>query len=729
MQTRFFLPIALLATLPLSAAAVEIQEVTGWVESAAITWTPDVQASGYEVFVQAVSDDHWTPLDPELVRQYPTCYRADALGLKAGEYRFRIVPTPAPGSQASDEPTISATCQVTAHDRSGFAHVGMEQGLGAYRNDGTLRQGARVLYVSAANAATVTHDVITSSRGAVTTGHGLQDIITLYQKGYDTTPLAIRVIGTIRAEEMDRFDSSAEGLQIKGKSAYSSMPITLEGVGSDATLYGFGILCRNCMGTEIRNLGIMLCMDDCLSLDTENSHVWIHHMDFFYGQTGGDADQAKGDGTVDIKGLSTHVTVSYCHFWDSGKSSLGGMKSETTDCWMSYHHNWFDHSDSRHPRIRTGFYHIYNNYFDGNAKYGVGMTMGGSALVEGNVFRNCKYPMLISRQGTDAEGDGTFSGETGGVIKAWANEVSGARKLQYYDGQQLDGRWDAVLARTRDEVVSAIAYSGGTPYNNPADLAARTTYIEDHLEPASTVCATVTGPRGAGRMQHGDFAWTFDNATDDTDYGVIAGLKQKLADYQSMLITPSVPGADPDEPQQPENPSTDPDDPQQPGTPGNDGTYGLCHFADRKPSDPRVTVSGNYSDSKGTLTHDGSSYNICVKMETATVITLRPDADGHIVLHFGASAAGKRIKLDGTTCNTDSQGTYTLKVRAGQAYTLTKGDSINLFLIEVVPDAAAAIVLPSADDNDTEPSHDIMGRRVSHRSGLVIEGHSLRFVR
>lgn len=106
-----------------------------------------------------------------------------------------------------------------------------------------------------------------------------------------------------------------------------------------------------------------------------------------------------------------NITVSYNHFYDCGKTSLGGMKSETTDCWMTYHHNWFDHSDSRHPRIRTAFYHVYNNYFDGVSKYGVGVTTGGSSFVEANYFRNCKYPMLISKQGTDAEGDGTFSGE------------------------------------------------------------------------------------------------------------------------------------------------------------------------------------------------------------------------------------------------------------------------------------------------------------------------------
>ena len=51
---------------------------------------------------------------------------------------------------------------------------------------------------------------------------------------------------------------------------------------------------------EMRNFAVMTAMDDCISLDTDNSNIWVHNMDFFYGQAGSDADQAKGDGTVDI---------------------------------------------------------------------------------------------------------------------------------------------------------------------------------------------------------------------------------------------------------------------------------------------------------------------------------------------------------------------------------------------------------------------------------------------
>lgn len=720
MKKLFISLLTAFALCTTASASVNIQQTQGWLESGSITWAPVAGATDYHVYVKATDANGWTALDRQLVRQYPDCYRADALGLKAGEYQFRIVPVDAAGEMTA-EATESVAFTATAHDRSGFAHVGMSSGIGAYRNDGTLRADAQVLYVWAGNAKTVTHDVITSSKGAKTTGHGLQDIIYLYQKGYDSTPLAIRIIGTISDNDMDRFDSSAEGLQIKGKAEYSSMPLTIEGVGDDATLTGFGLLVRNCHGTEFRNFAIMLCKDDCLSLDTGNSNIWIHNMDFFYGNTGGDSDQAKGDGTVDVKGKTKNVTMSYCHFWDSGKSSLGGMKSETTSCWHTYHHNWFDHSDSRHPRVRTMFFHVYNNYFDGNAKYGVGMTMGGSALVEANVFRNCKYPMLISRQGTDAEGDGTFSGENGGVIKAFNNDITGAKKVQYYDGSQTDGKWDAVLVTSRDAEVKAKAYAGGTEYNNEADLAARTTYIENHLEEPASIVATITGELGAGRMNHGDFQWTFDNAVEDANYDVITALKSALKAYQPTVIgfadgtAISSQGSGEGEGGNPDDGGDNPGG-ENPG--GDDDPVVInpiegeviCHFSDKKPSSAMVTVSGNYSNSKGSVTYSGKEYSICVKMESATSISLAPTGDCNITLMFGSAETGKKLKIDEETYTTDAQGLYTFEATAGTRYELKKGDSINLFLIIFKPKDNGAGINAIADDDNASPAYNLFGR-------------------
>ena len=110
---------------------------------------------------------------------------------------------------------------------------------------------------------------------------------------------------------------------------------------------------KNCSNVEVRNIGFMNCNsnegDDC-GLQQDNDHIWVHNCDFFYGDAGSDADQVKGDGALDTK-TSTYVTHSYNHFWDNGKCNLQGMKTEEETNYVTYHHNWYDHSDSRHPRI------------------------------------------------------------------------------------------------------------------------------------------------------------------------------------------------------------------------------------------------------------------------------------------------------------------------------------------------------------------------------------------
>lgn len=524
---RYFCLLAVMLVSSVAANAVNITKQGGWFETVYAEWTMESGAT-YEAYVKASDASEWTPLDNELLRSYGSYGRVDAVGLKAGQYQLKIV------SSASGEATTNDLTAV-AHDRSGFAHVGMPDGIGAYKNDGTLKDNAKVLYVHANNAATVSTIVKIGSKDSnIQKCVGLQSIIDAYQKGYDTTPLDFRIIGTIKLADLDHISSSAEGLQVKGKGDYTEMPITIEGIGEDAAISGFGILVRGAKDVEFRNFAIMLCKDDCLSLDTKNSNIWIHNMDFFYGNTGGDADQAKGDGTVDIKASSKNVTLSYNHFFDAGKCSLGGMSSETSSAWHTYHHNWFDHSDSRHPRIRVQFFHVYNNYYDGVSKYGIGAAQGGTAFVEANYFRNTKYPILSSKQGTDAEGDGTFSGEPGGVVKAYNNIIKNERKIQYYTEGQTDGKWDAVLVTDRNASVSATAFSGGTGYNNEADKAARTTYIENKMDAPEDVPAKVMA--NAGRMNGGDVTWTFNNSLQDENYAVIPELKSMLQSYKSTLV-------------------------------------------------------------------------------------------------------------------------------------------------------------------------------------------------
>lgn len=668
-----------------AAGKVAITEARGWFESAYVKFELMEGAKSYNVYVKGGRLNGYTKIDAQLVRNYGSYGRADVLGMvAASDYAIKVVPVDENGQELTDAANEATGIAIAAHNRSGFAHKERTEGVGAYNNDGSLKSNARVVYVTKSNAKTVSLDIVTDSKGKTTTYTGFQAIINGYQKGYETRPLAVRLVGTISASDCDEFLSSAEGIQVKGKNAYSPMNITIEGVGDDAVTTGFGFLIRNTSSVELRNFANMLCMDDAVSIDTDNEHVWVHHLDLFYGKTGGDADQAKGDGTIDLKGDSRYITVSYNHLWDSGKASLCGMKSESGPNWITYHHNWFDHSDSRHPRIRTMSVHVFNNYFDGNAKYGVGAAYRSNAFVEANYFRSCKYPMLISLQGSDVATDpkGTFSGEEGGMIKSYANVIKDATRYVTY--QQNATEFDAYEAQSRDEQVPAtvVAKSGGRGYDNfDTDAALFYTYTPDA---AIDVPAIVTGWLGAGRIGHGDFQWTFDNATEDKNYEVIAALKTKLQNYKSSLVgffgEDVVPGDNPSE-EPGETPGDNPGD--NPNNPVVGGTTILCTFTEKGvPSSNLFTVSGNGSNSKGTATVDGQSLKNCLKMEKATSVKFTLATAMKMTLYF-ADTETASIMIDGTKIS-GSGSTYTTTLESGE-HELTKDKSVNLFAIKLEP--------------------------------------------
>ena len=540
MKKIFLLGLFSCLTCLAHADIVQIIEARGWLESAYVKFSLLEDAKTYNVYVKGGQYADYTKIDNQLVRNYGTYGRADAVGLQAGTYTMKVVPVSAAGTELTAQENKTADLDVRHYSREGFAFINGCPAPGAYNSDGTLKAGAKVFYVTKSTAKTITTTVKTGSKDTnITTCTGIQTIIDAYQKGYDTTPMVFRFLGLITKDDLDKISSSAEGLQVKGKKADSELNITFEGIGDDATLHGFGFLVRNARSVEFRNFAIMRCMDDGISIDTDNSNIWIHHTDQFYGKHGS-GDHAKGDGSIDVKDDSKYVTISYNRFWDTGKSDMFGMKSESGPNYISYDHNWFDHSDSRHPRVRTMSVHVWNNYFDNCAKYGVGATSGASVFVEGNYFLKTKKPILSSMQGTDAQGSGTFSDEDGGMIKSYGNyfDKSIANFKYYTQAGPASTGYDAYETATRDEKVpeTEVTRQGGTPYNN-FDTDASLMYNYTAVA-AADVPALVTGYYGAGRMNHGDFTYTFtDNVgNDNTDSAYDTTLGSMLDNYQPTLV-------------------------------------------------------------------------------------------------------------------------------------------------------------------------------------------------
>ena len=72
------------SSIPPVVGAIQILESSGLFESAYCTWSSLDGAVGYNVYEQKVGDSAWTKIDTELIRKYPSYWRADALGLPAG---------------------------------------------------------------------------------------------------------------------------------------------------------------------------------------------------------------------------------------------------------------------------------------------------------------------------------------------------------------------------------------------------------------------------------------------------------------------------------------------------------------------------------------------------------------------------------------------------------------------------------------------------------------------
>ncbi|MBB5866903.1 pectate lyase [Allocatelliglobosispora scoriae] len=144
----------------------------------------------------------------------------------------------------------------------------------------------------------------------------------------------------------------------------------------------------------IRNLTIDNSTDDLINVQMFSHHVWIDHNDLSRG----------GDGAVDIKRGSDLLTVSWNRFHDHYKTTLVGHDDangaqDTGRLRVTYHHNFFDRSDQRNPRVRfSPLVHVYNNYYFDNS-YGIASTNESGLFVEGNYFFSVNNPGRVEFSG------------------------------------------------------------------------------------------------------------------------------------------------------------------------------------------------------------------------------------------------------------------------------------------------------------------------------------------
>ncbi len=147
----------------------------------------------YEVYYRPkdATDYDYVKLESELMLADSNTLNCYILGITQGTYKVKIEAHSIAGSETF---SIALTnIEVSAQDRSGFAHFGAVNGVGAYNNDGTVKSGAKIIYVTNENKNTVTCEI----NGQIYTG-----LVNILQAQYkSSTPMLIRVIGKITTNQ------------------------------------------------------------------------------------------------------------------------------------------------------------------------------------------------------------------------------------------------------------------------------------------------------------------------------------------------------------------------------------------------------------------------------------------------------------------------------------------------------------------------------------------------
>ncbi|WP_326554756.1 pectate lyase family protein [Micromonospora sp. NBC_01813] len=221
-----------------------------------------------------------------------------------------------------------------------------------------------------------------------------------------TGAAVIRISGTITCSGMIRIRDNK----------------TILGVGTNATLSGCGLTINGNRNVIIRNINFRNWADDAINVEGNATNIWIDHNSLTNGY----------DGAIDIKRGSDYITVSWNRIFGHDKSMLLGHSDDNASqdighLRVSYHHNWFDGTNQRHPRVRFGNpVHVFNNFYGGVTGYGIASTMNAGVLVEGNYFENTADPYHL---GEGSSGPGSLvarnnhfvnsgNGQTGGSVAA-----------------------------------------------------------------------------------------------------------------------------------------------------------------------------------------------------------------------------------------------------------------------------------------------------------------------
>ena len=507
--------------------------------------------SDYTVTYKKTTDSSYKTLDRELIRLNDDEADIDIIGLSAGTYDVVV---------RNNSNVGSKIVNVTKDDRSGYAHFNNSNGVGAYNNDGTLKNNAIVVYVSNATKNTVTAKINN------TTYTGLVDILKHANSNY---PLDIRILDRIEtcqfnninytssretpellAEQAASLGGNYSGFSasdiinngwnsysndiasgitelngLSSKCSYSSgefdsawnncsisgvSNVTVEGIGYGAEIFQWGFTWNKCNSIEVKNITFTDYTEDACSFqggsnsDMNYKNFWVHNCTFNIGKNNWDLtyeqDKHYGDGATDFKYLK-NVTSSYNLFDSCKKTGLVGGSNSNYTMNITFHHNYYKLVGSRLPLGRQANMHIYNNYYY-SCSTCQDIRANAFVLSEYNYFYACNNPQSVNTS------DGAQT-----VIKSYNDVLSGCGDSQ------------ATTVDERDEQLSGNCKpDGSTNYTN-FDTNTSLFYYDDEnncsdvelLNENSDVPTVVPLYAGAGKYPSFDYSDTISHHNSSTN--------------------------------------------------------------------------------------------------------------------------------------------------------------------------------------------------------------------
>ena len=439
----------------------------------------------------------WYDVASQQIRVVDGQVRVDVIGISPDKYDLKIL--------IANKDVVLEDINVEAYDRSGYAHFNYTNGIGAYDDDGTLKDGALVIYVTDENKNNISNDAYvysdaTKSLSSVSIdkyfeagtdksiGYFLNNRQYTDKETYgikaacdDYGAVAIRIVGKVNAEVSGTMDSAISGLtaynstenggSVKDNGRMARMVdaynLTIEGIGEDSQIFGWGFhfIASNGQETkhgvhegesfEVRNITFANYPEDAIGMEGQGDTIsvpvqrcWVHDNVFMpgYAVSPAESDKAEGDGSCDFK-RGYYYTFSYNYLEGCHKTNLIGSSDGVQQYYISMHHNMWYNCGSRIPLAREANIHFYNNYVkvdDINAAKEQGYSISYVISARSNSY------LYVENNYFDGCKQLLRGGSTeGGTVKFYGNTLYAC-----FDA-------DITQATSRDEKVSGnCAYNG-----------------------------------------------------------------------------------------------------------------------------------------------------------------------------------------------------------------------------------------------------------------------------